>query len=79
MAELQLISLTESWKRRAADRRVQRAMEDPKADRRQAERRKEQLPFDGPDRRQRKDRRQYVRRVMTGEVPAPDNERDSSR
>ena len=72
-------SLTESWRRRAADRRAQRALEDPEVDRRQEERRKEQLPFDGPDRRQRKDRRNYVRRVMTGEVPPPGNERDSSR
>ena len=70
-------SLTESWRRRAADRRVQRALEDPEVDRRQEERRKQQLPFEGPDRRQRKDRRNYVRRVMTGEVPPPRNDRDS--
>lgn len=50
------------------DRRLQRHM-----DRRKQERRKEQLPFDGPERRG-KERRQYVRRVMTGETPLPDNE-----
>ena len=72
------MGITESWRRRAADRRVQRALEDPEVDRRQEERRKQQLPFEGPDRRQRKDRRNYVRRVMTGEVPPPDNDRDSS-
>jgi hypothetical protein len=46
-------------------------------ERRKQERRKEQLPFDGPERRQGKERRQYVRRVMSGEAPLPDRERRS--
>jgi hypothetical protein len=47
-------------------------------ERRKEDRRKEELPFDGPDRRRGKDRRQYVRRVMTGEVPLPDQQRRTS-
>jgi hypothetical protein len=50
-------------------------MERRDEERRKDERRKEQLPFEGPERRLRgKDRRQYVRRVMTGEIPLPDEE-----
>jgi hypothetical protein len=52
-----------------ADRRSQ-GLED----RRQGERRQEQLPFEGPERRRGKDRRQYARRVMSGEIPLPDEE-----
>jgi hypothetical protein len=69
-----LKSLRESWRRKVADREVQRH-----ADRRMEERRKEQLPFYGPERRRGRDRRQYVRRVMTGEIQLPDQERRSSR
>jgi hypothetical protein len=47
-------------------------------ERRRGERRKEQLPFEGPERRRGKDRRQYVRRVMAGEIPLPEQERSSS-
>ena len=46
----------------------------PEYERRKEDRRKEDLPFDGPNRRRGKDRRQYVRRVMTGEEPLPDQE-----
>jgi hypothetical protein len=57
-----------------ADRRL-RHMERRDEERRKDERRKEQLPFEGPERRLRgRDRRQYVRRVMTGEIPLPDEE-----
>jgi hypothetical protein len=56
-----------------ADRKLQRHM-----DRRKQERRKEQLPYEGPERRRGKDRRQYVRRVMTGEAPLPDQESHGS-
>jgi hypothetical protein len=45
-----------------------------RTERRKEERRRQQLPFDGPDRRQGKDRRQYVRQVMSGQVPLPDDE-----
>jgi hypothetical protein len=68
-----LRSLRKSW-RKVADREVQRH-----ADRRKEERRREQLPFDGPERRRGRDRRQYVRRVMSGEIQLPDQERRSSR
>jgi hypothetical protein len=78
-----LRSLRESWRRRAADRSVQRhedaGHEDRRmGERRKEERRKEQLPLEGPDRRQGKDRRQYVRRVMSGEIPLPAQERRGS-
>jgi hypothetical protein len=62
-----------------ADRRLQRHIDLRREDRRKEDRRKEQLPFDGPDRRRGKDRRRYVRRVMSGEIPLPDQERRSSR
>ena len=66
-------------KRKMADRRLRhverRDEERRKDERRTQERRKEQLPFEGPERRLRgKDRRQYVRRVMTGEIPLPHDE-----
>jgi hypothetical protein len=47
-------------------------------DRRREDRRKAELPFEGPERRRGKDRRQYVRRVMSGEIPLPDQGRRSS-
>jgi hypothetical protein len=56
-----------------ANRRFQR-----NAERRKEDRRKEQLPFDGLERRRGKDRRRYVRSVMTGEIPLPDEDRDRS-
>jgi hypothetical protein len=62
-----------------ADRKLQRHIDLGKEDRRKEDRRKEQLPFDGPERRRGKDRRQYVRSVMSGETPLPDQERRSSR
>jgi hypothetical protein len=62
--------------RRKEERRKE---EGRKEERRKEERRKEQLPFDGPERRRGKDRRQYVRRVMTGEAPPPDQEDFSTR
>ena len=43
-----------------------------RTDRRKGERRKQQLPFDGPERRRGRDRRRYVRKVMSGETPLPD-------
>jgi hypothetical protein len=43
-------------------------------DRRREERRKQQLPFEGPDRRRGKDRRRYIRQVMSGEMPLPDED-----
>ena len=49
-------------------------MDRRKEERRKEERRKEQLPFEGPERRRGKERRQYVRRVMTGEIPLPDQD-----
>jgi hypothetical protein len=48
-------------------------------ERRKEDRRKQELPFDGPERRRGKDRRQYVRRVMSGDEPLPDQDRHSSR
>lgn len=71
--------LREFWRRRVADRDRQLHTARPGYERRQEERRKEELPFDGPDRRRGKDRRQYVRRVMTGEEPLPDQEDRTSR
>lgn len=68
--------LREFFRWRVADRNGQLHMA---RERRQEERRKEELPFDGPDRRRGKDRRQYVRRVMTGEEPLPDQEDRTSR
>ena len=56
------------------DRKLQRFIERRRGDRRRGERRQQQLPFDGPDRRSGKDRRQYVRRVMSGEEPLPEHE-----
>jgi hypothetical protein len=78
-----LRSLRESWRRRAASRSVERQEDTRREDRRKGERRKEdrrkeQLPFEGPDRRSGRDRRQYVRRVMSGEIPLPDQERPGS-
>jgi hypothetical protein len=67
-------------KRKMADRKRLRHMERRdeerrKDERRTQERRKEQLPFERPERRLRgKDRRQYVRRVITGEIPLPHEE-----
>jgi hypothetical protein len=57
-------------------RHMERRYEERRKDeRRIQERRKEQLSFEGPERRLRgKDRRRYVRRVMTGEIPLPDEE-----
>jgi hypothetical protein len=70
-----LRSLRETWTRKATDRKGRRDMDRREAERRKQERRKEQVPFDGPERRQGKDRRQYVRRVMSGDAPLPDRER----
>ena len=61
------------------DRRFRRHVERRKEERRTEERRTEerrrqQLPFDGPDRRRGRDRRQYIRQVMSGEVPLPDGD-----
>jgi hypothetical protein len=56
-----------------ADKRFER-----EAERRRVERRKQQLPFEGPDRRSGKDRRRFVRQVMSGEIPLPDDEFDAS-
>ena len=70
-----LRSLRQTWTRKATDRKGRRDMDRREAERRKQERRKEQVPFDGPERRQGKDRRQYVRRVMSGEAPLPDRER----
>ena len=47
------------------------------AERRREERRKQQLPFEGPDRRSGKDRRRFVRQVMSGEIPLPEDEFDA--
>jgi hypothetical protein len=69
-----LRSLRRSWRRKVADEQVQ-----PHAERRKDERRKEQLSFDGPERRRNRDRRQYVRRVMAGEIQLPDEEGRSYR
>jgi hypothetical protein len=55
--------------------RLFKRQERRKEERRTGERRKKQLPFDGPDRRRGKDRRQYVRRVMSGQEPLPQEER----
>ena len=74
-----LRSLREFWRRKATDRNGQLHMSRPEYERRKEERRKEDLPFDGPDRRRGRDRRQYVRRVMTGEEPLPDQEGRTSR
>ena len=65
-------NLREFWRRRVTGREDQFPLAEPGYERRKEERRKEGLPFDGPDRRRGKDRRQYVRRVMTGEEPLPD-------
>ena len=65
-----LRNLREFWRRRVTDRDGRLRKED---------RRKEELPFEGPDRRRGKDRREYVRRVMTGEVPLPDEQRRTPR
>ena len=48
-------------------------------DRRKEERRKQQLPFEGPDGRRGKDRRRFVRQVMSGEAPLPDEDRTDPR
>jgi hypothetical protein len=55
---------------------VERRTEERRTEeRRTEERRKEQVPFEGAERRLRgKDRRQYVRRVMKGEIPLPPQE-----
>jgi hypothetical protein len=45
-------------------------------ERRKGDRRKQQLPFEGPERRRGKDRRRFVRRVMSGQEPLPEEERD---
>jgi hypothetical protein len=74
-----LRNLREFWRRRVTDRDGQLHTSRPGYERRKEDRRKEELPFDGPDRRRGKDRRQYVRRVMTGEVPLPDQQRRTSR
>lgn len=66
-----LRNLRELWRRKVTDRNGQLHMSRPEHERRKEERRKEDLPFDGPDRRRGRDRRQYVRRVMTGELPVP--------
>ncbi len=50
-----------------------------KEERRKGDRRKAQLPFEGPDRRRGKDRRRYVRQVMSGEVRLPEEENGDSR
>jgi hypothetical protein len=71
----QLHTARAGYERRKGDRRKE---DRRKEDRRKEDRRKEELPFDGPDRRRGKDRRQYVRRVMTGEVPLPDQQRRTS-
>jgi hypothetical protein len=62
-----------------AYRRFQRHMERRKEERRTDDRRKQQLPFDGPERRRGKDRRQFVRRVMTGDEPLPDEDLHGTR
>jgi hypothetical protein len=71
--------LREFWRRRVTGREDQPTFGEPGYERRREERRKEVLPLDGPDRRRGKDRRQYVRRVMTGEEPLPDQGRRTSR
>ena len=45
-----------------------------RSERRKEERRKAQLPFEGPDRRRGKDRRRYVRQVMSGKISLPDED-----
>jgi hypothetical protein len=74
-----LRNLREFWRRRMTDGDGQLHTARAGSERRKEDRRKEDLPFDGPDRRRGKDRRQYVRRVMTGEVPLPDQQRRTSR
>lgn len=74
-----LRNLREFWRRRVTDRDGRLDMAWPENERRKEDRRKEELPFGGPDRRRGKDRREYVRRVMTGEVPPPDQPRRTSR
>jgi hypothetical protein len=74
-----LRSLREFWRRRVTDRDGRLHTAWPENERRKEDRRKEELPFEGSDRRRGKDRREYVRRVMTGEVPPPDQERRTSR
>jgi hypothetical protein len=69
-----LRSLREFWRRKLTGREGRLHMSQPQYERRKEERRKENRPFDGPDRRRGKDRRQYVRRVMTGEEPLPEQE-----
>jgi hypothetical protein len=73
-----LRNLREFWRRRMTDGDGQLHTARAGYERRKEDRRKEELPFDGPDRRRGKDRRQYVRRVMTGEVPLPDQQRRTS-
>jgi hypothetical protein len=58
---------------------AERRSDEPGEDRRQGERRKQDLPFEGPDRRRGKDRRRYVRRVLTGQEPLPDYEPRTAR
>jgi len=67
-----LTSLRESWRRKVAEGRFRGRMERRKRERRKEERRKEQLPFEGPERRRGRDRRRYVRRVMSGQASLPD-------
>ena len=50
---------------------------DHEGERRREERRKQQLPFEGPDRRTGKDRRRFVRQVMSGQIPLPEDEFDA--
>jgi hypothetical protein len=45
-------------------------------ERRKGDRRKQQLPFEGPERRIGRDRRRFVRRVMSGQEPLPEDERN---
>jgi hypothetical protein len=74
-----LRNLREFWRRRVTGREDQLPLAEPGYERRSEERRKQNRPWDGPERRRGKDRRQYVRRVMTGEESLPDQERRSSR
>jgi hypothetical protein len=74
-----LKNLRALWRRKVTDRNGQLHMSRPEYERRKEDRRKEDLSFDGPDRRRGKDRRQYVRRVMTGEERLPEQEGRTSR
>jgi hypothetical protein len=65
--------LRESWRKKVTGSNDHRHGE-----RRTQERRKQQMPFNGPERRSGKDRRQYVRQVMSGEASLPDQERRST-